>query len=330
MPSDFAPHDLTGAGTHQPYLISASSQFGGFESYHAFDGITTGAGSYWLGTNGGVDWLQLDTGTGFSYLLDNYSVRVNTIPEPSRAPKNWTLKGSNDGRTWTVLDTQTNQTAWTSGEIRNFSTSSIVIYYRFFRLDITANNGDATFTQVGEFYLFGTQATLSDFAPHNMTASNAPSPYVASASSEFSFNFAYKGFNGVIAAAGSANEWMGQNGGVDWLKIDFGTGNAYLLDSYDLISTNETTRAPKNWTMEGSNDGSTWTTIDTQTNETAWSTFESRPYFCSPPTTAYRYFRLNITANNGDATYTQVAELYLYGTSAGAGVVAQPQINVMF
>jgi hypothetical protein len=34
-------------------------------------------------------------------------------------------------------------------------------------------------------------------------------------------------------------------------------------------------------------------------------------------TTAYRYFRINITANNGDASFTEIGQLYLFMASGG-------------
>jgi hypothetical protein len=64
--------------------------------------------------------------------------------------------------------------------------------------------------------------------------------------------------------------------------------------------------------MVGSNNGSTWTTLDTRTNETAWASAETRSYLCTVLGTPYRYFRLKITANNGDTTFTQIAELHFY------------------
>jgi hypothetical protein len=91
---------------------------------------------------------------------------------------------------------------------------------------------------------------------------------------------------------------------------------------------------PKTWTMEGSNNGSIMDD-DRHRHERdrmdilGWS--DIRAYArATTSATAYRYFRLNITANNGDATYTQVAELYLYGTTGGGAGVAQPQIIVIF
>jgi hypothetical protein len=150
---DFAPHDLTSNTSHSPFVVSASSIFSSnFDSWKAFQG-SWGSLSYWIGTNYGVDWLKLDIGSGNTKKLYSYSIRVNSIPEPTRAPKNWTMEGSNDNLNWDVLDTQTNQTSWTTGESRNFVCATYTTSYRYFRLNITANNGD-TYTQVGELYLY--------------------------------------------------------------------------------------------------------------------------------------------------------------------------------
>jgi hypothetical protein len=149
MPTEIGPHDLTTNNSHPPFVVSASSDnFGSLPAFHAFDGTNT----YWLGTNGGIDWLQIDLGA--AQTLYSYSIKVNTIPEPARAPKNWTMQGSADGAAWNIVDTQTNQSAWTSGEIRTFVCAVATTPYRYFRLNITANNGDGTYTQVNEFSLF--------------------------------------------------------------------------------------------------------------------------------------------------------------------------------
>jgi len=306
---NFAPEGMTSNSSPSPYVASASTEFSAtFAAYKAFHrGVSTG--DYWLGTNSGVDFLKIDVGSGNSFVLNNYSIQVNTIPEPNRAPKNWTMEGSNDNSSWTTLDTQTNQTSWSSGEVRNYQTTGVVTAYRYFRLNITANNGDAN-TQVADLFLMYDNGSL-DFAPHIMFAASNPYPFAASASSEVSSSFAaWHAFDGSIGVAGY---WLGSNSGVDWLKLDTGLGDTFLLDNYTIQvnSLGEPLRAPKDWTMEGSNDNSSWTTVDTRTNQTAWGTSEARNYRCATRTTAYRYFRVNISANNGD-TDTQIAELYLF------------------
>lgn len=151
MPTDFAPHNMTSATNPAPYVISASSYFSSLPPYKAFDNVVA-ANQYWV-TNGiSTGWLQIYVAD--LYQLDNYSIRVNSIPEPNRAPKDWTMKGSIDGVNWDTLDTVTGQTTWTSGETRNFTCDVKGVGYSYFRLDVTANNGDA-YLQCGEMYLYG-------------------------------------------------------------------------------------------------------------------------------------------------------------------------------
>jgi hypothetical protein len=64
---------------------------------------------------------------------------------PSRASKNWTMQDSNDGSTWAVLDTQAGQ-AWTNNETLTFRVPVVSAVYRYYRLNITANNGDGAYT----------------------------------------------------------------------------------------------------------------------------------------------------------------------------------------
>lgn len=131
---------------------TASSVYsGGFEADKAFN---DGA-QYWLGTGGGVDWLKVACPS--SHTVVSYGVRVQPTLDAARAPHDFKLQGSNDGSAWTDLDAQTDQTAWTAGELRTFAVVGASAY-TYFRLSISANNGDATYTQVGELYLYDSVA----------------------------------------------------------------------------------------------------------------------------------------------------------------------------
>jgi hypothetical protein len=159
----------------------------------------------------------------------------------------------------------------------------------------------------------------SDRAPHNMTGGSSPSPYVASASGNVSGFDPWKAFNGV---SGDTNSWVQGTTGACWLQLDFGAGNSFLITSYAIQSSNATDWEPKAWTLQGSNDASTWTTVDTRTSETGWVANSTRTYTCSSPgTTAFRYYRISPSSNNGNGTYTGFSELYLYtsGTPFASG-----------
>ncbi|MTJ48840.1 LamG-like jellyroll fold domain-containing protein [Dolichospermum sp. UHCC 0259] len=99
-----------------------------------------------------------------------------------------------------------------------------------------------------------------------------------------------------------------------WLQYQFNKDQSYVVTEYKITSANDVpARDPKNWTLQGSNDGSNWTNLDTRNNETFSSRFQTRSFTLNN-STGYSYYRLNITANNGDSA-TQLAELQLFGVN---------------
>ncbi|MBP2180143.1 ThuA domain-containing protein [Amycolatopsis magusensis] len=79
------------------------------------------------------------------------------------------------------------------------------------------------------------------------------------------------------------------------------------LTKYSLTSANDfEARDPKDWTLQGSADGTTWTDLDKRTGEDFPERFQAKTYQFTN-TTSYAHYRLNITANAGE-TATQLAE----------------------
>ena len=155
--------------------------------------------------------------------------------------------------------------------------------------------------------------SYSDTIP-NLTTS-PENGYVATASSYYDANYApYTGFNGVSGwGGGSAWGTTAQPtvGSPQWLGIEM--PSAVQIHTYSIQSTTNAdpeTIAPKDWTLQGSDDGSSWTTVDTQTNETNWSSGERRVYTLSSPQT-YRYFRVHITDNNGNTYHVGISDIDL-------------------
>ncbi len=132
----------------------------------------------------------------------------------------------------------------------------------------------------------------------------------ATASESFSTT---KPTHAFIAAEGT-NGWLTNGTALpQWLRLQF--PNAVICTSYALFPwyvDNYPGRAPKTWTFEGSNDGSSWTTLDTQTNYTAWASSTERTAFSFSNSTAYSYYRINISANQGN-TYTGIGRMWLFG-----------------
>lgn len=90
-----------------------------------------------------------------------------------------------------------------------------------------------------------------------------------------------------------------------WMKLTF--PSAQVIGAYTITSANDASeRDMKNWNLAGSNDGTTWITLDTHTGETfSARNFTKRYEFTN--TAAYTQYRINVLANNG-SNLIQVSE----------------------
>lgn len=110
-----------------------------------------------------------------------------------------------------------------------------------------------------------------------------------------------------------------------WIYYNFGSTNKKVITKYTICTANDASgRDPKNWQFQGSNDGSTWYTLDTQTNQLSGAARYACFSYTFSNTTEYQYYRLNITANWGDS-YIQISELQMF-ESLGSTVTAYVKI----
>lgn len=90
-----------------------------------------------------------------------------------------------------------------------------------------------------------------------------------------------------------------------WVQLTFPA--AQILGAYTITSGNDAPeRDMKDWTLEGSNDGTTWTVLDTRTDETFSDRNVTNRYEFAN-TEAYKQYRINLIANNG-SDLVQVSE----------------------
>ena len=93
-----------------------------------------------------------------------------------------------------------------------------------------------------------------------------------------------------------------------WVELEL--AEPVTIVRYALTSANDApARDPRDWTLQGSDDGQTWKTLDTQTGQTFDARFQTKTYDFANGT-AYKHYRLDITSNSG-ATIVQLAELQL-------------------
>jgi hypothetical protein len=94
--------------------------------------------------------------------------------------------------------------------------------------------------------------------------------------------------------------------------------NKIKIGKYALSSSGNHTYAPKDWTFEGSNDGTIWTVLDTQVNQTWTAISIEKEYIIEvSKVNKYKIYRLNWTANNGGGTYTRLSLFKMYEFTSG-------------
>jgi hypothetical protein len=99
-----------------------------------------------------------------------------------------------------------------------------------------------------------------------------------------------------------------------WIKLE--TPADAVITRYTLTSGNDVPgRDPQSWTLEGSNNDSTWTVLDTRAAQSFVDRLQTRTFTCNTASQPFRYYRLTILSNRGDA-HTQLSEWRLFGTTS--------------
>ena len=105
-----------------------------------------------------------------------------------------------------------------------------------------------------------------------------------------------------------------------------------ILDSYELRnrSTQNTNQnfSPRDWTLEASNDGTTWVVLDTQSNQSynpdvQGDEVSKRTYTVSNNSTSYSRYRLNITANDG-GVHLVIGQWKLFASNPRTATLTDP------
>lgn len=158
-----------------------------------------------------------------------------------------------------------------------------------------------------------------------------PDGSVASASSEYSDGKkpAWKAFN-KTQASGTDDAWLSSAACPQWLQYKFSLeGVIPIVTKYTITSRNNAgaARAPSDWTFLGSNDGSTWTTLDTQTDQFVGDTANLKSTYSFTNTTAYQYYRINITACRNTGSNVAIGEMELISDYTVTRTIYDPIVS---
>lgn len=217
---------------------------------------------------------------------------------------------------WTIKCTATAANGGTfsvTGSVSGAQASATVgTHYDNGKIKFTLNDGGTDFALDDTFTLTSPIWDVLRWVP---LAPLAGQPYLASSQDSTSTTPALA-FDGVITGAVGWRTFSGQ-AAPSWIQTRF--DDVVEITEFRIRSwSTNLNRAPRDFALQYSDDGLTWTTYYTVAGATGWGANEQRTYTVTPTTDQrHAYWRLNITANNGDATYTEINELELRETAAG-------------
>lgn len=158
---------------HGTWVASGSSKYSDvFDFFHAFDRSTS---DFWE-TNAKPSYLQIEIPDPESYYIDGYIMRISKFN--NRYAKEWTLQGSDDGKTWDDLDTQKGQNLSDMEEHKYSLTLRKA--YKYYRLNMS--NYASSMCSLSHFNLLGYDAkdvvtpTPAPTEPSSPTPSPSPAP----------------------------------------------------------------------------------------------------------------------------------------------------------
>ena len=279
------------------YILVASSSTQG-DAYKLFD---YSASSYGGGDISDGEWsllIQLPQATVVKGLE-----LVSPADGYNRMPYAFSIQGSQDNDTWTNIKTFLLGSNYWSSALQlgqwDIENETAYLYYRL----VVTNTSQGSTVRIGEMGL----SSYASFKGVNwyeeeylvpVMASESQDGYIASAKSYWGSHYPWKAFDRTTSNSDDAwecndSDKADSSGNCNtWLQIQL--PEAKVANVLYLQERNgKGTRDPRDFSLEGSNDGTTWITLLTQTDqsytEKSW-TFEN--------TTAYSYYRLNITKSN--------------------------------
>lgn len=275
-------------------------------------------------------WLQLDYSAPLHVTAYAWAAGIDDagVGAYCRSPKNFRLQGSNDGTSWVDLDVQTGfappgaAKKWTAQfPLGGYSTGAWYSRYRF-KVDAVYGRSDAAAMQIAEL------ALLCD--GENVTRHRLASTSCAT------------GGTGPSASEGPGKAVDGQAGtkfcdprGASnstykdkvWCQLNYSAPlrvTAYAWETAnDCTALDSYCRSPKNFRLQGSNDGETWIDLDVQTGFTPprqtykWTApiplSGSGPVDLGGYATDAKWFRLTLLqAQSNAAGGVQLAEFRLF------------------
>ena len=243
--------------------------------------------------NDDVDNCYLVVKASEATYIEGFSMTTGNDSETyrGRAPRDYTIFGSDNNTDWDVIYHQQDDNLI---EDENFKTYTVYCnskkMYKYFKLWIKASHNtkgnkgnDGRVFQISEFVLLP--------ATQGMTLMSGDA----------------KAMDGE-----TGQKWEANTPGNVVVKASL----KCFLKGYQFTTGNDNAehkgRNPKDWKVEGSNDQTNWTVLDTETGNTVMEDKNCYPYFfeVTSASVGYQYFRFTVSGA-ADGTYFQISELAL-------------------
>lgn len=152
---------------HGTWVASGSSKYSDvFDFFYAFDRSTA---NFWE-TNSSPSNLQIEISDPENYYIDGYIMRISKFT--NRYAKEWTLQGSDDGKTWDDMDTQKDQNLSDLEEHKYPLTLRKA--YKYYRLNMS--NYASSMCSLSHFNLLGYQTKDVVIPSPTPAPTNPPTP----------------------------------------------------------------------------------------------------------------------------------------------------------
>lgn len=264
---------------------------------------------------GAVNLFDNNTGTSYStsnsnpyvifsmtqpVLVKSYDITTSddAASYPEKNPESWVLYGSNDGTTWTSIDSIEHGSR-IIGAVNNkcyrYSINNGIMY-QYYKFQITsAHSGSAV--QLSGLSLYGEPSLMGRY------------DYTIDATTGYSGEGAGNLFDRDLTTKYCTGSCP---------YVTFAMKQPVTVKYYSLTTANDTSayygRNPESWTLYGSNDASTWSVIDSVANgsNTLDAVDNTSFKFTTNNTTSYKYYKFVVNSCYS-GTQFQLSELSLYG-----------------
>ncbi|RAV05054.1 hypothetical protein DQG13_04010 [Paenibacillus sp. YN15] len=243
----------------------------------------------------GTAWIQFRFANESQFVVNRYRISSANDNQTTRDPKNWTVKGSNDGVNWVTLDTRSNQSFELRFQTKEYTFNNAT-GFEYIRLEITSNGGSAL--QLSELQLF-------DYVNVARNAAVSADGYRSGETPE-------KAVDGTTVGN---SKWCSVGSEPHWLQLDLGVRHNFtqFVILHAAAGGENADYNTVAYQIQVSDNGTDWTSEVNVANNKANATTHQVNTFG-------RYVRLLVTdstARNGDNS-ARIYELGVYGQQQGA------------